>query len=284
MSTTLRAPSDEDVSRVVELMSENWPDPIDEETVRLMWSSPNVNLESDVRLGPDCYGAIESLGDDRVWLDLRGHPGIALLDWAEERAQEKGRRVLTGAWDRQDDLAAALGAREFRVVRHSYRMEIDLRESPATPEWPEGVIVRPFASGDERVFYELHEETFEDTWEHVSFPYDEWAHRLLNPPRFVPELWFLVLLGDEPAGMAICYPHPGNPELGWVGILGVRRVYRGLGLGRALLLHAFGAFREFGLARAGLGVDTESPTGAQRLYERAGMHPVARFDVYEKEF
>jgi hypothetical protein len=36
------------------------------------------------------------------------------------------------------------------------------------------------------------------------------------------------------------------------------------------------------MKRAGLGVDAESPTGAHRLYESAGMHVSARFEIYEK--
>jgi len=36
------------------------------------------------------------------------------------------------------------------------------------------------------------------------------------------------------------------------------------------------------MKRAGLGVDAESPTGANRLYESAGMHVSARFEIYEK--
>jgi hypothetical protein len=33
----------------------------------------------------------------------------------------------------------------------------------------------------------------------------------------------------------------------------------------------------------GLGVDAESLTGANLLYESAGMRPVRRYDLYEKE-
>ena len=33
----------------------------------------------------------------------------------------------------------------------------------------------------------------------------------------------------------------------------------------------------------GLEVDTDSLTGATRLYRRAGMRPGLRFDTYEKE-
>jgi len=49
-----------------------------------------------------------------------------------------------------------------------------------------------------------------------------------------------------------------------------------------LLLHAFAEFRHRGLKGAVLGVDAESNTGANRLYEQAGMHVAARFDIYEK--
>ena len=36
------------------------------------------------------------------------------------------------------------------------------------------------------------------------------------------------------------------------------------------------------MTRAALGVDATSPTGANRLYESAGMHVYARFAIYEK--
>ena len=51
----------------------------------------------------------------------------------------------------------------------------------------------------------------------------------------------------------------------------MRRPWRRQGLGEALLLHSFRAFRERGFTRGTLGVDASSPTGATRLYERAGM-------------
>ncbi len=51
----------------------------------------------------------------------------------------------------------------------------------------------------------------------------------------------------------------------------MRRPWRRQGLGEALLLRSFQAFRERGYTRGTLGVDASSPTGATRLYERAGM-------------
>ena len=59
---------------------------------------------------------------------------------------------------------------------------------------------------------------------------------------------------------------------GFVRWLGVRADWRGRGIGLALLSRAFREFHERGERNASsLHVDTDNPTGATRLYERAGM-------------
>src|ERR671922_216071 len=62
---------------------------------------------------------------------------------------------------------------------------------------------------------------------------------------------------------------------------GERAGRRGLGL--ALLLRSFGQFYERGERRVALSVDIENPTGATRLYERAGMRVEREEVLYEKE-
>jgi hypothetical protein len=54
------------------------------------------------------------------------------------------------------------------------------------------------------------------------------------------------------------------------------------GLGLALLHHAFGAFYVRGRHLVGLAVDSQSLTGATRVYERAGMRVTERYDTCEK--
>jgi phosphinothricin acetyltransferase len=54
------------------------------------------------------------------------------------------------------------------------------------------------------------------------------------------------------------------------------------GIGRALLLTAFDALRRRGIAAAELGVDSESPTGATRLYESVGMRTVRASEWWQK--
>ena len=97
---------------------------------------------------------------------------------------------------------------------------------------------------------------------------------------FDPSLWFLALDGDRIAGTALCFPR--SEQLAWVRGLGVRRPWRGRGLGMALLQHAFAAFYARGMRIAGLGVDAQSPSGATRLYERAGMRVTEQYDTLEK--
>ena len=49
------------------------------------------------------------------------------------------------------------------------------------------------------------------------------------------------------------------------------RAHRGLGLGRALLLEGMRALRRRGCTHLMLGVDSDNPTGALRLYESVGF-------------
>jgi len=51
----------------------------------------------------------------------------------------------------------------------------------------------------------------------------------------------------------------------------------------ALLRHAFGEFHQRGWCSVALGVDSESPTGATKLYEKAGMRVIRQFDIHHLE-
>lgn len=281
---TVRPPRADEAAALAELASAGWPEPVDAHAFERDWTSPLLDPERDARVAEGAYAAVWIEGDDdKAWLELHGEPSPELLAWAEGRAAERGvRRVLTGAWSDNEALLEALARGGYRPVRHSYRMLIDLDGSSEPPVWPEGVELRTFEPGDEGTFYAVHDETFEDSWEHSPMAEDEWRHWMLDPRVHVPDLWFLASAGGEPAGIAICHPHATRPEIGWVGILGVRRPWRRRGLGRALLLHAFAEFRRRGLRRAALGVDAESLTGANRLYEQVGMRVAHRFDHHEK--
>ncbi len=108
---------------------------------------------------------------------------------------------------------------------------------------------------------------------------------MLEDAGFDPTLLFLAMDGDPRiAGINLCRPHSfDDPEMGWVGTLGVRRQWRKRGIGLALLRHSFNEFYRRGKRKVGLGVDAQNLTGALRLYENAGMHVHQAYDHYEKE-
>jgi mycothiol synthase len=114
-------------------------------------------------------------------------------------------------------------------------------------------------------------------------PFEEWWHfrTAFNQPE--PELWLLAMDGDEVAGMAlVASQRAGEPSLGWISSVGVLRPWRRRGLALAILLHSFHLLAERGKPRAGLAVDSQSLTGATRLYEKAGMRVVREFYDYER--
>ena len=259
----------------------------------LQWlTSPRLDIERDSRLAYEDgsivgYVDVDPLGEDPVrwWCDVRIHPDAEvahvvppLLDWAERRAGSG----LVRVWGPStfEALRREFEAAGYRRIRGSYRMQIELDESPREPRFPDGVEVRTLRPGEERVAYEVHSETFADSWEHTTEPYEEWEHYAVKTEAFDPSLWFIAWDGDEPAGIALCRVRNG---IGFVGILGVRRAWRRRGLGRALLEHAFAAFAQRGFDKVALGVDAESLTGAHRLYEAAGMRVVRQLDFFEKQ-
>lgn len=170
----------------------------------------------------------------------------------------------------------------FQPIRFAWRMEITLDDAPQPVSWPNGVEPRPFVPGENnRAVYEAEQEAFADHWGHIPPPYEKWEIRQLKRPNFDPSLWHIAWAGDEIAGLSLCRYRGG---IGWVGTLGVRRPWRKQGLGMALLQHSFAEFYKRGQCVIGLNVDASNPTGATRLYERAGMKVASEFVIYEKEY
>lgn len=66
-------------------------------------------------------------------------------------------------------------------------------------------------------------------------------------------------------------------------MLGTRRGFRKLGLGRAMLLSGLQALQQAGVETALLGVDSENPSGALHLYESAGFRQMDTVIVQSKE-
>jgi mycothiol synthase len=227
---------------------------------------------------------------DMLELDGYVHPeqrerglGAWLVARAEERARELGKERLLAFSLAGDERAHRLFEQfGMRDLRRYYRMMIDLESEPASPRWPDGFHVGTFEPEDAKAFHDALGEAFEDEWNFVRMPFEEWREmRLVKDPDFDPTLWFIVRDGDEIA--ALMRNEPDRSGAGFVGALGVRKPWRKRGLALALLQQAFGEFYRRGKRRVALGVDAENPTGATRLYERAGMYVAYEVVTYGKE-
>lgn len=232
------------------------------------------------------------IGDAYVHPDLTGcGVGSRVLELLEARVHElrpswpDGERiVLECAHLVGDERAPRLfRCRGFANVRSGFRMVVELERVDEAPVWPEGLDLRPFDVGRHgRAVHAAVEEAFAEESGHVQRPYEEWRKRAFDAPRFDPSLVPVAWDGDEIAGVSLNYPkRMGN--WGWVASIGVRPAWRRCGLGLALLRESFRRFRETGESVVALGVDADNPTGAVRLYERAGMRVLWRADVWQKE-
>jgi GNAT superfamily N-acetyltransferase len=209
--------------------------------------------------------------------------GAWLVARGEERARELGKQRLQ-AFSLAGDSRAHRLFEQFGMheLRRYYRMMIELDDPPPPAVFPEGFSVETFEPAEARAFHDALIEAFADEWGFVAMPFEGWRElRLVKDPDFDPTLWFVVRDGAEIA--AVMRNEPDRSGAGFVGALGVRKPWRKRGIALALLYHAFGEFHRRGKARVGLGVDAENPTGATRLYERAGMHVAFEAVAYGKE-
>lgn len=278
--------------------------------VRSEWLLPEFDLATATRvvLTPEgkIVGYIEVWDIDdtpvRIWVWGRVHPdyegngiGSQLMTWAEERARQSLTRVpdgiqvvlQSGSYNNYHPAKRLLAERGMSQIRSFYTMAIEFDRQPLEPSIPPGLSIRSMTNEKElRAVVRAVEDAFKDHWGHVEQPFEQeyqrWLHFIHNDENYDPSLWFLAVDGDEIAGVSLCNPKSNmDPQMGWVSTLGVRRPWRRQGLGLALLHHSFNELYQRGKARAGLGVDAGSLTGATRLYERAGMKPIQEFDTYE---
>ena len=182
-------------------------------------------------------------------------------------------------------------ARLFRALGYTYErtfwmMRVELATAFASSTTLDGIQIRTFErAADERRVYDAIAEAFADHWGSWSETFDHFRRARIDGEgaRFDPTLWFVAIDGDEIVGAACCSAStPRAEDTGEVNLLGVRRPWRRRGLGLALLRSAFGEMRRRGIGRCELGVDAENPTGATRLYERAGMHVAYSWDIWKK--
>jgi mycothiol synthase len=173
-------------------------------------------------------------------------------------------------------------------ARQFLRMERSLHEPIDEPAQIEGVTIRNYHRPEDNVgACAAYNDSFSDHWDHHEESQEQWDKGVAHASRR-PDLSWLAEVDGVPGkfgGFCLCVVYEeANREKGvkegWIELLGTTREWRGRGLGRSLLLHGLRSLKSDGLDTALLMVDSESPTGANLLYEKAGFRVKLREIVY----
>jgi mycothiol synthase len=281
----------EDVAALVRAYDEAHGVPPDTsaDDLRREWEELDLERDSwlfglDGRLAG--YACVYGRGAERLTIDGYVRPGFTgrglgrqILRVAEQRARERGATRVHDATLHADERGRALLEDDGYVfVRAFLRMEIELDEPPPEPSLAAGLQLVALTEADDPAAHAALQEAFADHWEHTPLPYETWLRRNEGSDR---SLWFGVKDGDELAGVSL--NERERHGSGWIDSLGTRRAWRGRGIAHALLLASFAEFRRRGQPVVRLAVDASNPTGAVRVYERAGMRVAWRADVFAKD-
>ena len=311
-----RAAEWDDISEIVRIANLDAMDMMnssdtDEDEIKNDWENDDFEMSSDSLLvfrddgemvgWSQLFKQSKPAVNPMIWMRMkpgyRDHEvGDFLMDWSEMRARklvdeipEDAKLTLrTYHVSGFEPLKKLIERHEFNMTRHSFIMEIEMESMPEKAIWPKGVRITAFdAKRDLEDVYRANDEAFEDHFGHLKESFEDgfaqFKHFTVKDAAYFPEMWFVARDGDEIAGLSLCRKHSWEDKnVGWVSDLSVRRPWRRKGLGHALLTHSFREFYKRGYRKVGLGVDASNLTGAIKLYERAGMKVLRRYDRYEK--
>lgn len=279
------------------------PDEAMIEGVEMTWNKPDFVRATDAWavLAPDgrlaAYAHVGPAERAHQYTHAFTHPDFArggigswLLAHTEEHARARradaptviGEAATLEQWIGATNHAARelLSGAGYAEVRHFWGMVIVLEDTLVPLELPAGITIRACQGEDDlRRAHAASEEAFRDHWHYEPRSFERFIAEETATERYDPSLWLLAMDGDEPVGTALGEAYPVR---GWINTVGVRPAWRRRGIATALLRQTFVAFRGRGLREAALGVDAQNPTGATRLYERAGMRIERQYDVFEK--
>ena len=208
-----------------------------------------------------------------------------------ERHPDMSARIGLSGVSANTSQAELLGRFGLVPDRWSFVMRTRLDTVPTPPQVPEGLELRRYDETYAEAMHAAHNEAFVD---HPNFtPWTEvmWRQWVTESRSFRPELSFVVVEPSAPervvaylqsAEFDAHFQATGRREA-YVGKVGTLRDFRGRGLAGLLLRHALAAYQAAGYDEASLDVDSENPTGALGVYERAGFEVENRWTNYALE-
>lgn len=279
--------------------------------LRAEFGDPRIDPARDLRIWQDADQRMLAFGqawiqtsDDladgylyfRVLPEARGN-GLEeeIIAWGEQRMREAGQEhgkpavLRSGAWDTDDERHTLLTRHGYAVERYFFRMKRPLDQPLPEPQFPAGFTLQQTAiPADNERWVEVFNQSFIDHWNFHPMTVEAAAY-WTKDPKYRNEL-DLIAVTDDNLIAAFCYCSIDSDDNarnqrseGWINMLGTRRGYRNLGLGRAMLLAGMHTLKRAGVQVAKLGVDAQNPNGALRLYESVGFSVAFTNILYTKE-
>lgn len=218
---------------------------------------------------------------------LHRHNESRLREIAAEHAEASPKWFGSFGIDTDAGNVALLTGAGYAPVRYFHDMVSPTLDGLDVSPMPDGIELRGVTRDQYRTIWLGAEEAFRDHWGQEEQVEADWERFVADPDNEDPALWRIGWAGDEVAGVVITTVPAEENELHgrarvYVASVAVRRPWRRRGLARALMTSSLVAAREAGFTSANLGVDTDSPTGANALYESLGFAPDKTFTTWRK--
>jgi GNAT superfamily N-acetyltransferase len=215
--------------------------------------------------------------------------------WRAEAAPELPAELTMWLPQQRVSTIALATAEGFQVWRYFFEMRRDLREPVETVAAPPGFTLREYRVGDDDEPVRLaRNASFADHWGSLETTPERWRAHMIDATPFRPQHSFVATFDDGPqqggiAAFVLAEEFEAETEArgyrtGYVALVGTVREARGHGLASALLARQLASMQDGGYAFAELGVDSDSPTGAGRIYQRAGFSQFKRVTAAGKKF
>lgn len=213
------------------------------------------------------------------------------LDRAREHhdrtAPDVTARYVATAYEGRDDQADLFASAGLSPGRHSYRMVARLDGDIPEPALPDDLTVSAFDIADAEELRVAHNAVFADYPDGSPADPEFWSGFMVRAAHARPELSPIARAADGAvAGYVFTHEYavPVSGQAGremYVPYLGTRADQRGRGLASGLLAKVLRDCRDAGYDVVSLDVDTENPTGALAIYQRAAFVQVGRRDFYQ---
>jgi GNAT superfamily N-acetyltransferase len=219
-------------------------------------------------------------------------PGLrqSMFLWGEQRLREiaaghdtpdrKELEVWTKA--EMNDWRRLVVANGYRDAWHLFEMRRPNLDNIPDHRLPAGIELRPVTRDNFRAVFMGAHEAFLDERGYTEERWGEEAYeRTLANPELRLDLWQVAWDGDQVVGgVVVVISEQENAAMkrkrGWTEAVFVRRPWRKKGVARALLSSALRVVKEIDMEEAALGVDTDNPSGALKIYKDMGY--VADFE------